>query len=315
MPRFRFNWANLPEPILTALARGLSLSGDAASELRRIYGARPKEGFIADTWSTLQRIWLDSDAPARASIAATLRERNVGQPEVVDDSEYLATCRNTVGLRRVVLPVFIAIGEQPRDAMGTAPIEEAVDAANPFGGRNRLGAVPNPGRDDGHAPSDQVSGTDRPSASDGANPVEHLREWVGDVLRRMFDDPGIRPDDDGDFELPRYGSSQLYVSVLEKPLRLEIFSVLLDEVEYSERLMRTLNLINGRLVFEKVRYLPEQKIAVMSSHLHADGLSVNSLGTFIRMAAMAADHFDTHLEEQFGGRKAGDDVRGDEQVI
>ena len=315
MPRFRFNWANLSEQLLGALGKELALTGDPSNELRRIYGARPKEEFIADNWQILQRVWLNSDDVSRSSIAATLRERAVGQPEVTNDADYLATCRNTAGLRRVVLPVFITLGEQPRDAMGTAPVGDANDGAGPFGGRNRLGGDSTNVSDGDTGSPGSASVADRPSSLDGANQVERLRDWVGDVLRVMFDNPEIQSDDDGDFALPQYGSSRLYLSVLEKPLRLEIFSVLLDEVEYSEQLMKTLNLINGRLVYEKIRYVPDQKIAVMSSHLDASGLSANSLGTYIRMAAMAADHFDTHLEEQFGGQKAGDDRRSDEQIV
>lgn len=314
MPRFRFGWTNLPESILNALAQGLAISGDVCSELRRIYGARPKEEFIADAWIILQNSWLTTDSAARESIAATLRERGLGQLEVVDNAAYLGTCRNSAGLRRVVLPHFISIGEQPRDSIGTAPIEVEDGSSNPFGGQDRIG---------GSFPQTEVPNDDSkhgliseaPRLSEHSNPGDHLREWIGSVLRAVFSMPHLEPDDDGDFAVPSPGSSQLFVSVLEKPLRIEIYSVLLREIEYSEQLMKTLNLVNSRLMFEKIRYLPEHKIAVLSSQIHSDGVSVKSFVTLLKMAGFAADHFDTHLEAQFGGQKSGDDLKSDEQIV
>lgn len=316
MPRFRFNWSNLPEDILDALARYLGLDGEPSEGLRRAYGARPKEDFIADTWQILQDCWLQKDEQSLRSIATTLRERGVGQVDVSDDRSYVRSCRNTSGLRRVVLPQFISIGEEPRDALGSAPATTNSGESQPFRGNDRLGgAVVSSEKQSGDAPSTQTI-PPPPKASDSdANPVEHFRSWIGSVLKDFFENPELTPDDDGDFALPQFGSSQLFISVMDKPLRLEIFSILLSDVEYSEQLLKTLNLINGRLMFERITYLPEGKMVVLSTQLNALGISQDALMTHVKMCAMAADHFDTHLSELYGGQKAGTDRRPDEQVV
>ena len=79
----------------------------------------------------LLSLWLSSDSASRQAIVASLRERGVGTTDVADDAQYLGTCRNTIGLRRVVLPVFIAMGEIARDEMGSvpAPAAESSDLA------------------------------------------------------------------------------------------------------------------------------------------------------------------------------------------
>lgn len=316
MPRFRFSWSNLPEYILDALGRSLGFDGDVSECLRRSYGARPKESFVADTWQVLQDCWLPRDQISLRAIASTLRERGVGHVDIADDQAYLRSCRNTSGLRRVVLPQFISIGEQPQDSLGSAPSEVNSDLPQPFKGNDRLGSDSAPAREEPRAehPTRQIPPPPAATEND-PNPVEHFRTWIGSVLQDFFENSDISPDDDGDFMLPRFGSSQLFISVIDKPLRLEIYSVLLTEVEYSEQLLKTLNLINSRLMFERIGYLPDNKVVVLSTQLNSLGISQESLVTHIRMCAMAADHFDTHLSEMFGGQKAGIDRRPDEQVV
>jgi len=289
-------------------------------ELRRSYGARPRENFVGDTWPVLLSSWLSTDSASRKAIATSLRERGVGSTDVADDVQYLGTCRNTIGLRRVVLPVFIAMGEIARDAMGSVPTPPA-DDSDPFGGKQRLGAVSPPGQGANQGGGDAESSTggtpsfDQGNAPDeSVNTVDHFRNWVRDTLRTAFDNQDLEPNDEGELSVP-HGSIVTFLTVNDEPLRVEIYAVLLRDIPYSEQLLKTLNTINARLNFEKVVHIPEANVIVLSTQLSALGISSRSLLAHLRLVAMASDYFDTHLHEQFGGIQIGEDRKKDEQIV
>jgi hypothetical protein len=354
MPRFRFNWDNIDPSIVKQLCDYLRLPGvDPSGELRAAYGARPREGFIEDVWSVLLKVWLPSDEGARVRIATSLRERSVGNVSIEDDLQYIESCRNTIGLRRVVLPEFITLGEVTRDPVGSFTIPK--DDNDPmFGGRERIGqgepsSNSDPaggtegsdrigsGADESQTPEngptggisggvDRIGGSSEgsqtspksPQPASGERPkpesVDHFRLWVLDTVRSAFDDQSIEPDDEGDISIP-YGSVIPFITINDEPLRAEIYAVLLRDIENSEQLLKTLNLINIRLFFEKVVYVPDQKMIVLSTQLNAAGISKESLLAHIRMVAIASDYFDTQLHEQFGGRQLGTDRKADEQIV
>lgn len=321
MPRFRFSWSNIEPSLLQAIGSHTNMSGASlVEELRKNYGARPRENFVEDTWPVLLSSWLSTDSASREAIAASLRERGVGSADVADDAKYLGTCRNTIGLRRVVLPVFIAMGEIVRDAMGSVPTPPG-DDSGPFGGKQRLGAASPPaaGTHPGGGGADSATGG-APSPGRGnapeesANTVDHLRYWVRDTLRAAFDDADLEPDDEGELSIP-YGSIVTYLAVNDEPLRVEIYAVLLRDIQYSEQLLKTLNIINARLDFEKVVHIPEANVIVLSTQLSAHRISQQSLLEHLRLVVMKSDFFDTHLHEQFGGVQIGEDRKRDEQIV
>lgn len=116
MPRYRFSWAAVPQPLLRRLARELCLDGDAAGALEEAYGKRPRETFVRDPWPTLRDQWLARDTATRREIVAALRERGLGDVSLPvrnreQQQTYLATCRNAAALRTVVLEAFRSLGE------------------------------------------------------------------------------------------------------------------------------------------------------------------------------------------------------------
>jgi hypothetical protein len=290
------------------------------------------------------KVWLPTDESARARIATSLRDRNVGSTTIEDDLQYIESCRNTIGLRRVVLPEFITLGETTRDSAGSFTIPKEINDPI-FGGRQRIEASQPSSKlseNDKDVASDHdgsqggesglIAGSDRiggsgdgnqmtpktPQSVSGTVPrtqsIDHFRLWVRDTVRSAFNDQNIEPDDEGDISIP-YGSVIPFITVNDEPLRAEIYAVLLRDVENSEQLLKTLNLINIRLFFEKVVYIPDQKMIVLSTQLNAAGISKESLLAHIRMVAMSSDYFDTQLHEQFGGRQLGEDRKVDEQVV
>ena len=69
MPRHTFQWEVVPNGIVESVGADLGLrAGDVRAELARRYGARPKEQFVGDTWTTLREAWLAHDAGSRARV-------------------------------------------------------------------------------------------------------------------------------------------------------------------------------------------------------------------------------------------------------
>jgi hypothetical protein len=118
MPRYRFSWSNVDPGLKRALCSGTECDSAAMeTELRSLYGVRPKEGFVAEKWQVLLDEWLAADGAARAGIVSALRSRRLGDVSIVGNEpeqqmSYLRTCRNHQTLRKVVLTAFIEMGER-----------------------------------------------------------------------------------------------------------------------------------------------------------------------------------------------------------
>ncbi len=118
MPRYRFSWSNV-EPGLRRALCGAGEVGATATEtqLRSLFGARPKEAFVSACWPVLREQWLASDGAARARVVEALRAAGLGDKSITWDSldeqlAYLRSCRNHHTLRQVVLAAFIEMGER-----------------------------------------------------------------------------------------------------------------------------------------------------------------------------------------------------------
>lgn len=116
MPRYRFNWENIPSALREQLADDAGTgSSSALDALRKRYGARPKEDFVRECWATLRDQWLAEDGAARAAVVAGVREAGLGSDVDVStpDGEValLRGLRNAKTLRTVVLRMFHELGE------------------------------------------------------------------------------------------------------------------------------------------------------------------------------------------------------------
>jgi superfamily II DNA or RNA helicase len=117
MPRYRFDWCNLPQVVLTDLAGYLDGAGTPAELLCRAYGARPQVEFVQDFWPELVEIWLRRDPESRSRVVTELTELRLGDLDVETRSaagqlEYLRSCNNARRLREVVLSAFHEAGER-----------------------------------------------------------------------------------------------------------------------------------------------------------------------------------------------------------
>jgi hypothetical protein len=116
MPRYRFRWELIPQPLLRRLTRELELAGDPVDALRREYGMRPKEEFIRQVWPVLRENWLTKDPYARSWVVDELREAKLGDYTSVKGTrasqlDYLRSCRNSSRLREAVLVAFLELGD------------------------------------------------------------------------------------------------------------------------------------------------------------------------------------------------------------
>ena len=339
MPRYRFSWSHLPPLLLSELAETLDIAthGDTAIALREIYGARPQEEFIEDTWELLREVWLAEDHEARGEIVATLRERGLGENSFTDERGYLRSCRNTVNLRRVVLPVFISLGEgSPLAKNQTAPTDSNTDNgatnSDESSPRHRLKEIGLPKKTSSKglpktsaaSNADDEADTeppDLPEDEEISNPVEHFRKWILENVREITKRDNLEADDDGDVPVD-VGSARTYVSprliqvdAKNKALSLDIYSILLQDVDKTPDLLQAINRINCDTPFVKAKYEEADKQVVLHHELLADALTSKKLSKHLGMIAFMADALDTELQRQFGGETHDVDNRSDVQDV
>ena len=340
MPRYRFSWSNLPNELLEEFRELLEIEeGEQVTEfLGAAYGARPQEEFIEDTFDLLREVWLVSDVASREEIATTLRERELGDVSIVDDLEYLRSCRNTSNLRRVVLPVFITLGEQKTRADSFAEVQ-----AGGSGGLPKKSATPStetsrdagtkktsPGssplpkkgssagisvdENDEDDEDDGEEGDDKKPSDNANNSVDHFRTWLLEAMREMTKKDSLEPDEDGDIPVD-FGSSCTYLSPRANPLSVDIYSVLLSDVNQSPALLAAINEANCETLFAKVKYLSEHKQIILHYEIAADSLNEESLKRHVIHLGRMADSLDSEFKREFGGVMHGIDIREDEQDV
>ena len=337
MPRYRFSWSNLPEGVVSALARFLDLDGprhEIEASLRTEFGARPTPAFVKGTWECLRDEWLRQDPSSLSLVASELRDSDVGDTTIDDDFSYICSCRNAKSLREVVLAAFIDLGEVSEDApsleheSGAGPIlrgrsrigkdsggatgERRQHRAGEFAGSDKIGSGGN-AANVGADGRDQRIGDSTPGRELSARRPGQLRSWLRDELRIALGDDALDAEDDGSFTLTN-GSSVVSVSVLSRPPRIEMMSQLVSEVDSSQELLSSLNRINGLLHFGKIHLHETDRAVRLTSQFLAAGLGGEDLRTALASFVNEADHFDTEIAAMFGGRLARLDNLDDEQL-
>ncbi len=285
---------------------------DVEEMLKETYGSRPQESFIEDNWKLLLGIWLTNDEVSREEIASTMRDRNLGDVQILDDMEYLRNCRNTINMRRVVLPTFISLGEL--DPSATIDKDDKSNGSSADSSKKvDLPKKTSKGIDSSSQQDDSDS-SDAPVAQDIGNPVEHLRQWLLKNVKEITDNESLEPDDDGDIPIDA-GSARTYVSVRGKPLSADIYSILLENVNESPEILATLNKINCQTPFIKIKYIAEEKQVTLHHEVMAQFISQKSLAAHLMLVVAMADSLDTELQRDFGGSIYGMDSRQDEQDV
>jgi len=321
MPRYRFSWSNIDLALLRAICTEARLDlDDPAASLKAAFGARPKDDFVRQCWPALRDHWLNKDVRARKSIAASLRERGYGAAGEPDDAALIRSCTNSKGLRQIVLPSFIALGEAGHQVKPRPSTEEPsrVSALEGFGGRNRIGASrtrQDEGDTGGAARIPERTGGDEDSGEDDLyfapdddevpNAVDHLRAWMQAVLRATGKEDLVVDEDTGDALLTE-GSALVIVSVDKEPLLVEILAVVLKDIEASDALLGQLNDMNEFIPGASIYHVEEDRTVYMRTQLLADGLTVTHFIHHLVNLSVYADSIDHELQKEFGGKTAAD---------
>lgn len=142
-----------------------------------------------------------------------------------------------------------------------------------------------------------------------------LDEFVAEALKSELKLKDIRRDSDGDIPI-WFGSSVIFVSSHEEDSPfLSVWSTLLHDVEVTPGLYEAVNAVNANLEFAKLFIDEENRNIVMEAWLIVMGLlNREQIAFAVEYLGDAADHFDTLLQQRFGGYLASEDVDDDDTV-
>ena len=287
MPRFRFQWDNIDANLREILAKIFHLPGVDAAHFVTRFGKRPNQEFIQAAWPLLLDHWLVLDKNAAHRIAEALQMRQVGDTSISDDMIYLRSCRNSAGLRDVVLIEFIALGERNESGV-------------------RLPESPAPVQDE-TAPV-----VITPVISKNDNPVDVLRQFVLQTLASHFEKNAakntITIDEDGDIIMPA-GSAVMCVTVAPEPLIVRVYAVLIKNIVRSAELYETLNHINATLQIG--RMFEKDGLIILESSIFPYALNEQSLLNVVMQVQFLADQYDDRLHASFGGELFGPSLTDD----
>ena len=284
MPRFKFQWSNIPEELQRQLLpEDQRNTDDSPDALKRIYGARPKDEFIRENWQILLESWLKNDALSSEQLASSLRALSLGETSIQQNYDYLASCKNTKNLRSYALQAFLDFGER---SPASSPQVEAI---------RQLTVVTTPS-EDGTSLSKSAGST---LIVDG-DPETELRSKARAAVGKLFNTPpeDVFVDSDGDVSV-RFGSAAVFVRVImANPLRYSIFSPLLSGVEESPSLYEILNEINKNLI---IGSMTTSNSNVVLEYSIISTITMEELSMVIDYMTDMADLYDNKLQEYVGG--------------
>ena len=118
MPKYRFQWDNIPATVLVPLAHGIGAPGPMLRvSYRARFGARPKDDFVQACWPTIREQWPRTIRSLAGRVVEALTDAGIGsQFAGADDMEYLRSIRNEAKkMRSIVLAAFHDLGEPHSD--------------------------------------------------------------------------------------------------------------------------------------------------------------------------------------------------------
>ena len=137
---------------------------------------------------------------------------------------------------------------------------------------------------------------------------EQVRPQVEAAIREVYGQIAIHRDHDDDYRLVRRGTPVFGRLIDGKPTRLQVFAVLLDEIDASPELYVELNDYNVELGYVRVAHLERQIWAVVD--LMAETMQIGELKTAVEQIAGVAEKLAPMLQLRFGGEAdAAEDVR------
>lgn len=124
MPAYRFSWDAFDDDTVRELARARGHVGEAhaAREWLSQHAKRPDEEFVRETKDVLARVWLPRYAGA-TQLADHLIEWRIGPlgrppSTLAEGAAYVDRCRNTRGVRRLLVDAMVRFGDRDRNDEG-----------------------------------------------------------------------------------------------------------------------------------------------------------------------------------------------------
>ena len=118
----RFSWNAFDDKTVVALAAALQFDGRGADARAWLAKQRPDDDFVKETKGVLERHWLPKYAGTK-NIVERLLDEGIGPMGRLDETklvEYIAKCRNTSTVRRLLREALLRFGdadpESPEDA-------------------------------------------------------------------------------------------------------------------------------------------------------------------------------------------------------
>jgi hypothetical protein len=282
VPRFRFQWTNLPSELQIALLpEEQKTISDSGAALKALYGARPKEDFVRNNWETLLGCWLSNDKESAEELGLSLRSVGLGDLSAQTPIDYLKSCKNTKNLRAFVLQSFLDYGEQ-------TPIKsENAEAIRQI---TRTAVTP-----------DNSQKSSSPKGSEDDDTLKELMVKALLAVSNLFSMPveNVIIDDDGDIVIP-YGSTSVFIRpIVANPLRFSLFSPLLSNVEETTAMYELINEVNKALIVGSITFAGGYltlEYSLLSS------ISGDDLAIVLDYMTDMADQYDNKLQEYVGGK-------------
>lgn len=272
-----FRWADVPAPVLAALADQLHLDGGAAvAALGATFGSPPRTAFVRAAWPVLRDVWLAGRTDVRAGLASGLRAEGIGDTSLTDDAEYLATCPNGHELRSLVLAAFVESAQEHVADVGAVDTADGRDAAQPAGASTS------------------------PQATIEIESLEQLDRATEMVLAALDEGDGpVGRNEDGDM-LVAHGSALTFVRPAVEPPRLRFASPLLSGVPGTAELLSRLNDMNARVSFGRLYHQDDTVVAEME--LICRPFVPEHVAIATNIMSHLADVADDMLQDEFGGK-------------
>ena len=129
--------------------------------------------------------------------------------------------------------------------------------------------------------------------------LDMARAYVESLLENFLRQPKVEPDADGDYPL-RFRSAGYYVRVVgaERPV-VQVFSVVLGEVEATSALLVELNEINTDIRFARIFHVRDQ--VLVETDILAEALDPAGFDNACRCVASITDNVAAGLHQRHGG--------------
>jgi hypothetical protein len=134
--------------------------------------------------------------------------------------------------------------------------------------------------------------------------LEMIRPYVEKSISEYL---GIEPpgklivNDDGTIPV-KVGSAVYYIRLIDgDPAVLQVYSIVLEEIDQSQALLEALNAVNRDNFFAKVFWLDDKRV-IAATEIVAETADKEEIATACNSIAWVSDHYDTELNKQFGGK-------------